>query len=104
LRLPVISTLRAVTFNNRENRHCSARQVIVIRAERITGVGPSAATRAGAQVIDLSNATVLTGSDRYASPGSERRDFAENSQQYRELIALKNTQRDPDGASPRLPI
>src|SRR5215468_5243053 len=38
-----------------------ANQVIVIRGDRITDVGPNVAIPAGARVIDLSRATVLPG-------------------------------------------
>ena len=69
-------------------------QVIVIRGDRITDVGPAVAIPAGAQVIDLSQATVLPGlidthlhvMDGGNGPGQ--------SLQYRELIALTNAQRD----------
>jgi len=71
-------------------------QVILIRGDRITDVGPSVAIPAGAQVIDLSQATVLPGlidthlhvMDGGTSPGI--------SQQYRELVALRNAQKDLD--------
>ena len=36
-------------------------QVILIRGDRITDVGPGLAIPAGARVIDLSNATVMPG-------------------------------------------
>ena len=46
------------------------KQVVLLQGERITDVGPEAQIKipAGAQVIDLSQATVLPGPDRRAHP------------------------------------
>jgi imidazolonepropionase-like amidohydrolase len=71
-------------------------QVILIRGDRITDVGASLPIPAGARLIDLSSATVLPGlidthlhvMDGGGSPNM--------SQQYRELVALRNAQRDLD--------
>jgi imidazolonepropionase-like amidohydrolase len=87
-------------------------QVIVIRGDRITDVGPNAQIPAGARVVDLSRATVMPGLiDSHLHvmdgnpltapggpgiiPGSTGAAAANNlGLQYRELIALVNAQRD----------
>jgi imidazolonepropionase-like amidohydrolase len=71
-------------------------QVILIRGDRITDVGGSVSIPAGAQVIDLSSATVLPGlidSHLHVMDGGGSPNM---SQQYRELVALRNAQRDLD--------
>ena len=70
-------------------------QVILIRGERITEVGPSLAIPAGAQVIDLSGATVLPGLiDTHLHVMDGGGSAPGLSQQYRELVALRNAERD----------
>jgi len=87
-------------------------QVIVIRGDRITDVGPNAQIPAGARVIDLSRATVMPGLiDSHLHvmdgnpltapggpgiiPGTTGAAGANTlGLQYRELIALVNAQRD----------
>jgi imidazolonepropionase-like amidohydrolase len=71
-------------------------QVILIRGDRITDVGGSVVIPSGAQVIDLSAATVLPGlidSHLHVMDGGGSPNM---SQQYRELVALRNAQRDLD--------
>jgi len=71
-------------------------QVILIRGDRIADVGGSVAIPSGAQVIDLSSATVLPGlidSHLHVMDGGGAPNM---SQQYRELVALRNAQRDLD--------
>lgn len=70
-------------------------QVILIRGERISDVGPSVAIPAGAQVIDLSQATVLPGLiDTHLHVMDGGGSGPNISLQYRELVALKNAERD----------
>src|SRR5262245_1573726 len=87
-------------------------QVIVIRGDRITDVGPNAQVPAGARVIDLSRATVMPGlidshlhvmdGNPLIAPGGPgiipgtTGAAAPNALglQYRELVALVNAQRD----------
>jgi imidazolonepropionase-like amidohydrolase len=89
-----------------------ANQVIVIRGDRITDVGPNVQIPAGARMIDLSRATVLPGLiDTHLhvmdgnpltapggpgiTPGTAGAAPANTlGLQYRELIALVNAQRD----------
>ena len=85
-----------------------AAQVILIRGDRITDVGPSLEIPSNARVIDLSRATVLPGlidthlhvmdgNPLTAPGGSGILPGTPNippSLQYRELIALMNAQRD----------
>jgi imidazolonepropionase-like amidohydrolase len=72
-------------------------QVILIRGERITDVGASLEIPAGAQLIDLSSATVLPGLIDTHLHVMDGGGAAPNmSQQYRELVALRNAQRDLD--------
>src|SRR5580698_5505361 len=71
-------------------------QVILIRGDRITDVGGSVSVPPGAQVIDLSSATVLPGlidSHLHVMDGGGSPNM---SQQYRELVALRNAQKDLD--------
>jgi imidazolonepropionase-like amidohydrolase len=88
-------------------------QVVVIRGDRIVDVGPSAAIPSGAQVIDLSRATVMPGlidthlhlmdGNPLIAPGGPG--IGPNGPgpvglnqplQYREFVALVNAQRDLD--------
>jgi imidazolonepropionase-like amidohydrolase len=72
-------------------------QVILLRGERIVDVGPSIAIPAGAQVIDLSGATVLPGLiDTHLHVMDGGGSGPNMSLQYRELVALRNAQRDLD--------
>ena len=89
-----------------------ANQVIVIRGDRITDVGPNVQIPAGARVIDLSRATVMPGlidshlhvmdGNPLTAPGGPgilpgstgAASPATLGLQYRELIALINAQRD----------
>src|SRR5207245_1717059 len=60
---PRTIAVRAGRLLDSKTGQISTRQVIVIQGERITDVGPDAQVRipAGAQTIDLSQATVLPG-------------------------------------------
>jgi imidazolonepropionase-like amidohydrolase len=86
-------------------------QVVIIRGDRITDVGPAATIPAGATVIDLSRATVLPGLiDTHLhvmdgspltapggpgiAPGTTPIGAGAQTLQYRELVALINAQRD----------
>jgi imidazolonepropionase-like amidohydrolase len=89
-----------------------ANQVIVIRGDRITDVGPNVPIPAGARLIDLSRATVMPGlidshlhvmdGNPLTAPGGPgitpgttgAASPATLGLQYRELIALVNAQRD----------
>lgn len=93
---PAVIAVRAGRLFDSKSGAMLRNQIIVIRGDRITEVGPSVAIPAGAQTIDLSQATVLPGlidthlhvMDGGNTPGI--------SQQYRELVALRNAQRDLD--------
>jgi imidazolonepropionase-like amidohydrolase len=58
---PPVTAIRAGRLLDPEAGRVLANQVIVIEGRRIRDVGPNVATPAGAQVIDLSNATVMPG-------------------------------------------
>lgn len=65
-------------------------QVVLVRGDRITDVGPGVAIPSGARVIDLSNATVMPGmvdAHVHVNTGGE-------SEAQRTLIALANAQID----------
>jgi len=81
--------------------HLVPNQTIVIHGERIVEVGPGERVKipAGAQVIDLSRATVLPGLiDAHTHVFANKEDFYEEmlkeSLQYRTLLALVNAQKD----------
>lgn len=76
-------------------------QVILIQGDRISEVGPTAQVKipAGAEVLDLSNATVLPGlidghTHVFASGPDLDAQMLRESWQYRTLEALVNAQRD----------
>src|SRR4029079_16347844 len=76
-------------FDSRAGRMLN-NQVILIRGDRITEVGPSVAIPAGARVIDLSNATVMPGmidAHVHVNTGGD-------TPTQRALIALANAQTD----------
>ena len=58
---PAIVAVKAGRMFDSKTGTMLRNQVILLRGERITDVGPSVAIPAGAQVIDLSTATVLPG-------------------------------------------
>jgi imidazolonepropionase-like amidohydrolase len=67
-------------------------QVVLVRGERITDVGPAASVQvpAGARVIDLSNATVLPG----LIDGHVHTMGGPSGLQYQMMLGLANAQRD----------
>ena len=76
-------------------------QVVLIKGERITEVGPASKVKipAGSEVIDLSHATVLPGLiDAHTHVFGNGPDFdmqiLRDSYQYRTLVALANAQKD----------
>jgi hypothetical protein len=112
--VPAVQTVavRAGRMFDPRSGMMQANQVIVIRGDRITDVGPNAQIPAGARVIDLSRATVMPGLiDTHLhvmdgnpltapggpgiTPGTTGAAPANTlGLQYRELIALVNAQRD----------
>lgn len=72
-------------------------QIVLIRGDRITEVGPSVAIPAGARIIDLSQSTVLPGLiDTHLHVMDGGGSGPGISMQYHELVALRNAQRDLD--------
>jgi imidazolonepropionase-like amidohydrolase len=72
-------------------------QVILIKGDKITDVGASSSLTipAGAQVIDLSQATVLPGLiDAHTHIFSSNVSFVNTSREYRTLVALADAQTD----------
>src|SRR6202040_3376944 len=76
-------------------------QVVLIHGDRITEVGPAERVKvpAGAEVVDLSQATVLPGlidahTHVFGNGPDLEAQFLHDSYQYRTLIALANAQRD----------
>jgi imidazolonepropionase-like amidohydrolase len=93
---PVVTAVRAGRLFDAKAGTLLRNQIILIRGERITDVGPSVVIPADARVLDLSNATVLPGlidSHLHVMDGGG---IPNMSQQYRELVALRNAQRDLD--------
>src|SRR3970040_58123 len=69
-------------------------QVVIVRGDRITDVGPSVSVPADARVIDLSNATMLPGmidAHVHVYPPDEL------SEATRTMVAVANAQADLDG-------
>jgi imidazolonepropionase-like amidohydrolase len=92
---PAVVAVRAGRLFDSKSGAMLRNQVIVIRGDRITDVGPSVAIPAGAQVIDLSGATVLPGLiDTHLHVMDGGGSGPNISQQYRELVALRNAERD----------
>lgn len=78
-----------------------ANQLVIIHGDRITEVGPAQRVKipAGADVIDLSRATVLPGlidahTHVFADGPDLEEQFLRDSYQYRTLTALANAQKD----------
>jgi imidazolonepropionase-like amidohydrolase len=76
-------------------------QVVLIRGDRITEVGPAERVKvpAGAEVVDLSHATVLPGlidahTHVFGNGPDLEAQFLHESYQYRTLTALANAQKD----------
>jgi imidazolonepropionase-like amidohydrolase len=94
---PAVVAVRAGRLFDSKSGTLLRNQVIVIRGDRITDVGPSAAIPAGARIIDLSQATVLPGLiDTHLHVMDGGGSGPNISLQYRELVALRNAQRDLD--------
>ena len=92
---PAIVAVKAGRMFDSKTGTMLRNQVILLRGERITDVGPSVAIPAGAQVIDLSTATVLPGLiDTHLHVMDGGGSGPNISMQYRELVALKNAERD----------
>jgi imidazolonepropionase-like amidohydrolase len=79
----------------------STNQVVLIKGDRITEVGPAGQVKipAGSEIIDLSQATVLPGMiDAHTHVFGNGPDFEtqilRDSYQYRTLVALANAQKD----------
>ena len=93
--------VRAGRMFDGNSDHLLSNQTILIHGERIAEVGPSDRVKipAGAQVIDLSRATVLSGLiDAHTHVFANKEDFYDEmlkeSLQYRTLLALVNAQKD----------
>jgi imidazolonepropionase-like amidohydrolase len=79
----------------------ASKQIVLIKGERITEVGPAEKIRipAGSQIVDLGHATVLPGLiDAHMHVFGNGPDFEtqimRQSYQYRTLLALANAQKD----------
>lgn len=94
-RTPAVIAVKAGRLFDSKTGTLLRNQTIVIRGEKIEDVGPAVAIPAGAQVIDLSNATVLPGLiDTHLHVMDGGGTGPNQSLQYKELIALKNAERD----------
>src|SRR5712671_5489633 len=94
---PVVIAVRAGRLFDSKTGTLLRNQIIVIRGDRITDVGASAAIPDGARTIDLSQATVLPGLiDTHLHVMDGGGSGPGISMQYRELVALRNAQRDLD--------
>jgi imidazolonepropionase-like amidohydrolase len=85
-----VVAIRAGRLFDARSGTLSNNQIILVKGDRITDVGPGLAIPAGAQVIDLSNATVLPGmidAHVHVNTGG-------NTPTQRALIALANAQTD----------
>ncbi len=92
---PAIVAVKAGRLFDSKSGTLLRNQVILMRGDRITDVGPGLAIPAGAQVIDLSQATVLPGLiDTHLHVMDGGGSGPNISLQYRELVALQNAQRD----------
>jgi imidazolonepropionase-like amidohydrolase len=90
-----VIAIRAGRMFNSKTGRMSTKQVIVLNGERITEVGPEAQVKipAGAQVIDLSQATVLPGLiDAHTHMFNTR--GAKGTTEASMLIAVQNAQAD----------
>src|ERR1700678_2750323 len=87
---PAVIAVRAGRLFDAKSGTLLRNQVILIRGERITDVGASLEIPAGAQLIDLTGATVLPGLiDTHLHVMDGGGGGGPNmSQQYRELVAL----------------
>jgi len=93
--------IRAGRFFDTKAEKIVNNQVVLIHGDRITEVGPAERVKvpAGADVIDLSHATVLPGlidahTHVFANGPDLEEQFLHNSYQYRTLTALANAQKD----------
>jgi imidazolonepropionase-like amidohydrolase len=92
---PRVIAIRAGRMFNSKTGQMLTKQLIVLNGERITDVGPEAQVKipAGAQVIDLSQATVLPGLiDAHTHMFNTR--GAKGSTEVSTLIAVQNAQAD----------
>lgn len=92
----VIAILAGHLFDGKSG-HVSARQILLVEGERITDVGPEDRVRipSGAQVIDLSRATLLPGLvDCHTHIFPNDISPVTNTREYRTLVALSEAQID----------
>ena len=94
-RPPALIAVKAGRLFDSKTGTMLANQTILIRGERIEEVGPSVPIPAGAEVIDLGSATVLPGLiDTHLHVMDGGGTGPNQSLQYKELIALRNAERD----------
>lgn len=94
--LQVIAVKAGYLFDSKSGQTLSD-QVILIKGDKITDVGASSMVTIppGAQVIDLSHATVLPGLiDAHTHIFSSNVSFVNTSREYRTLVALSDAQTD----------
>src|SRR6202171_5991092 len=93
--------IRAGRLFDTKSAKLVSNQVVLIRGDRITEVGPAERVKvpAGAEVVDLSHATVLPGlidahTHVFGNGPDLEEQFLRDSYQYRTLTALANAQKD----------
>ncbi len=105
---PQVVAIRAGRLFDGKSGRLLTKQVVVIEGERIVEVGPEDRVNIppGAQIIDLSRATLLpglidahthiflAGHDSLESVGPPPQDLVNTTREYRTLVALANTQAD----------
>ena len=68
-----VVVIRAGRLFDSKSGNMLTNQIVLIKGDRVTDVGPGVQIPAGARVIDLSSATVMPGHDRHARPLEYRR-------------------------------